>query len=1226
MEETKIIRIVVDSSRAIDGTAAATRAMQALERQAATMGGAFDKIQTSLQSMGSWIKGALAIELARIGAHFFEMGRGALEAAGNMGELAEQMGITVRGLQALQFVAVQNNLKLEELQTGVAKFSQKMGEAANGSKTIIDALDRLGVKIIDANGKLIPTETNMQRVAAAIVAIEDPAKRTTAQVEFFGKAGSKMAASLKDISEGFGVMGDKAQRAGAMLSDHAIAKLDALGDAAERSKRKFQTAFAEFAAPIATAALEAVNAVLAAISRNLGSIIDFAKSAARSEGASGIREFRLDPLNKRYDDALGVYNFENNKLNSMIASQGRNPTGAGAENVKEQRAKAQAAYAKLYQVGVDRYNAVGQYINYAVGSPDEPTPVSGTELGYKPRDPIGVTNGTSTEDAKAAESLAEKIQKLKDSLGAAAAAQSEMTKAARAGDVAFQEQQAKADALAKAIDTFGGKLDATNPKVKALAAELEKPMLEKLQGQAAQTFVVATTELTKQNELLAAQIALMNQSPEIQARELAIIKAKQEAQKAGNALTAEDVENRRRAIEDNERLKIQAEKLREAQQLWTEPLKQALRDIQSTAANAFESMLANGNFSFQSLGDAFKVTVRRMIAEFMALATVRPIMSVMVQGLSGLGIVSPAMATSLGYPAGTSFPGGGGSGFSLPQMPGGTSSGGMFGSFFGYQPFASAVPAGGFDSIDDLLASGRVAGTGFSSLSIGDLLGGIGSIGMGAFNLISGKGSTGSVIGGLSGIIGGGMSLAASAGLIGSAFGPIGMGIGLIGGLLGGLLGGGGEPPIPPQPALNLGIGSFLPTAGGSYAASGYGLNGGGSLATQAGGLGSAVSQLFRQAGLKGVPGQMIGGRIWSGVDHVLNGRQWSDRPYTQVALVNPGADDGGGEYITYNDSSRNLQQAADLLVAAVFKANVLRGGVSGASAALKAGLTGYDPQTAEATQNVVTLAVAYDKLGKAATPVKDAIDKITASFDELREFAEKASLSLAPINAEVEKQTKRVAQDFIDSMLDPLAVQMRALEDERKVALESAQYIRDNIEGVYVDMDRIATYYINKRAALEDQYYQGAVTNLQNLINRLTYGDLANPSAATTFAGTSASYSATLAQARAGNASAIANLPGIAEAYASSARGYFASSPEYEAIRQQIAKALAEVVAQTTGGAATGSNGSPVALSAEAQTALAANDQLREMVHLLADKVDKLTENNAALVAQLRSRNTNGM
>ncbi len=70
---------------------------------------------------------------------------------------------------------------------------------------------------------------------------------------------------------------------------------------------------------------------------------------------------------------------------------------------------------------------------------------------------IGGGRGAPPPPSKGAQSQAESLQKLKDTLNAAAEAQKAMTEAARRGDVAFQEQQASADATAKAIEFFGGR-------------------------------------------------------------------------------------------------------------------------------------------------------------------------------------------------------------------------------------------------------------------------------------------------------------------------------------------------------------------------------------------------------------------------------------------------------------------------------------------------------------------------------------------------------------------------------------------------------------------------------------------------------------------------------------------------------------------------------------------------------------------------------------------------
>ena len=60
---------------------------------------------------------------------------------------------------------------------------------------MIECLDSVGVKILDFRGNLRPTEDVMIDVAKAIIGIEDPAKRSAAAVDFFGKAGTRLPAA-----------------------------------------------------------------------------------------------------------------------------------------------------------------------------------------------------------------------------------------------------------------------------------------------------------------------------------------------------------------------------------------------------------------------------------------------------------------------------------------------------------------------------------------------------------------------------------------------------------------------------------------------------------------------------------------------------------------------------------------------------------------------------------------------------------------------------------------------------------------------------------------------------------------------------------------------------------------------------------------------------------------------------------------------------------------------
>ncbi|NQW51628.1 MAG: hypothetical protein HQ465_10350 [Rhodospirillales bacterium] len=368
--------------------------------------------------------------------------------------------------------------------------------------------------------------------------------------------------------------------------------------------------------------------------------------------------------------------------------------------------------------------------------------------------------------------------------------------AANQGADAISRLEIHFKALKAAQDVFGKTADENTKGVAELTAKLEGQALATQKLKNLGDFRVGTQTLRDQNELLEAEVRLAGELPPIRERELATLRVMQEVRAKGLSDNKEDIDNRISLMETNERLKSQAEEIKRSNELWMEPLKTALSSIQTTAADAFENMLNSGKLNFEELGQVFKKMVIRMAAEFLALATVRPVMSVLVNA------VSPNMASVMGLGGGTSMPGlgggsggglFGGSGFSMPSTGGGlgrygevlesssSSSGGsgLFGgglsnmfsgaSSFLQRPmaslFSSAAPAGGYADVGALLSSGSTGASasasgigGIGGMSIGAGLGSALGIGMGAYQAITSK-SLGGTLGGIGSMIGSGMML-----------------------------------------------------------------------------------------------------------------------------------------------------------------------------------------------------------------------------------------------------------------------------------------------------------------------------------------------------------------------------------------------------------------------------------------------------------------------------------
>lgn len=1237
-EETKIIRIVIDSSKAVDGSAAATRALKRMEKAQGNVASSMDRMERALDRVGGYVKANLALLAADMAARFIQMGKNAFDAASGLDELAEQLGITAKGLQGLQFSAVQNGIKLEQLETGISKFSQKMGEAAGGSKEMITALNNIGVKILDVNGKLRPTETLMQEVAAGILAIDDPARRSAASVDFFSKTGTKFLPVLQDMARGLDTMGAAAERGGAMMSERTISYLDKIADAAARMNLTLRASLANGIVD----ALTEIEAALAKVNIRFTEA-DWEKGAAANKRwLQGISDFLNNDLRSALDDAAlaggrfvvtFMSYFENlptdlpklfvDALNGAIAAVegGLNEIGAkiaaefpwlagkaGISGTAVQFGRidgggantASGRFSAANQAGADwdagkRAEFANTYARQR--SERERAALIARQAGYASDEDAarlgslgGVGGGGSSNPAVkgAGDAGADRLSKaLGDSARELDAARA-FAEAADQGAAAVARLEVHFKALKTAQDVFGKAANDNTKGVAELTAKLEDQALATLKLKNLGDFRAGTAALRDQNELLAAEVRLAGELPSIRERELATLKVMQEVRAKGLQDNKEEIADRIAVMETNELLKRQGEEIKRSTELWMEPLKTALSSIQTTAADAFEGMLNSGKFNFEELGQVFKKMVIRMAAEFMALATVRPVMSVI------LNAVSPGMASTMGV-GGTSS----GGGFSMPSLPslGGGDGGGLSGMFGGVgdflqrpmaSMFSSAAPAGGYADVGALLASGSTGASasasgigGIGGMSIGAGIGSALGIGMGAYQAITSK-SLGGTLGGIGTMIGSGMMLIPGMQIPG-------MIVTALSAILPSII---GEPNTrthsSTNASLHYGDGNWY-TTGGAYGANANSGQSESALRSLTGGIDSVFGLL---GGVKDAS------KVWglSASSWTAQGKDWS---YTSNAthLVDPAT----GSQEAWR---MNMDDMMDTGAAQVAIRSILGGAVGEITATMTTALKAMSAASMgieETSKSILFVDEVYERLGKGALTVRSQFRELESQFTEMTATAKRLGLSLAPIEAEQKKATERLGRDYIDNLIDPIAVGLRAWADEKQSILANVDYIGKNTD-VIVDMARINEALLRKEAALKEQLYGGAISQLEDAIKRLLPGgNLANIDPAGTLAGLKATYQATYAQAAAGDAAAIGRFGGESTAYAEYAQSYFAGSPEYNAIKMQIVEALQTVQAAVMGPVTAG-DGSGGQASGDVQALIQQNRQLMGTVQNLTE------------------------
>lgn len=115
-------------------------------------------------------------------------------------EMAARTGFSVEALSEYKYAAGLAGVELDGLETAVKKMQNTITDAANGTKTAINALDQLGLSIQSLAG--MSPEQQFDRIASAVAGIEDPTRRAALAQDVFGKSGTDLLPMLAEGSQG----------------------------------------------------------------------------------------------------------------------------------------------------------------------------------------------------------------------------------------------------------------------------------------------------------------------------------------------------------------------------------------------------------------------------------------------------------------------------------------------------------------------------------------------------------------------------------------------------------------------------------------------------------------------------------------------------------------------------------------------------------------------------------------------------------------------------------------------------------------------------------------------------------------------------------------------------------------------------------------------------------------------------------------------------------------
>jgi hypothetical protein len=162
----------------------------------------FDKVKKSSNNLGSGFS-KLSSQFSQLrnvvaGTIFASFVKDIANAAGRIGDLSDQLGVTTDDVQRLETIFTKNGAAVEDLTGLVVKLQKGASEASGGSKQLADAFTRLGINY-QTFANLNPTE-QIELFAQSLGAIQNPAQRAVAAQEILGKSSAKLLNSLNEIA------------------------------------------------------------------------------------------------------------------------------------------------------------------------------------------------------------------------------------------------------------------------------------------------------------------------------------------------------------------------------------------------------------------------------------------------------------------------------------------------------------------------------------------------------------------------------------------------------------------------------------------------------------------------------------------------------------------------------------------------------------------------------------------------------------------------------------------------------------------------------------------------------------------------------------------------------------------------------------------------------------------------------------------------------------------
>lgn len=163
-----------------------------------------------------------------------DLTKGSASYADEIGTVSVQYSIATEDLQAFYYAAELVDVSQETLTSTMSRNIRAMNSAREGTESYVEAYEKLGIKVTDADGQLRDSETVYWEVIDALREIENETERDAVAIEILGRSAQQVNTL---VAAGSGVIkqyAEEAKKAGYVMKDETLAACMALDDEIQR--------------------------------------------------------------------------------------------------------------------------------------------------------------------------------------------------------------------------------------------------------------------------------------------------------------------------------------------------------------------------------------------------------------------------------------------------------------------------------------------------------------------------------------------------------------------------------------------------------------------------------------------------------------------------------------------------------------------------------------------------------------------------------------------------------------------------------------------------------------------------------------------------------------------------------------------------------------------------------------------------------------------------------